>query len=58
MATKRTHREVSSILLSALKKDNGDLAEYPEGYLITAAEMVAEALEAAPNTAKRARSLA
>jgi|EP00900_Chrysochromulina_parva_P003623 hypothetical protein len=48
----------TALLLSALKKDNPDCAEYPDIFLEATAAMLAEVLEAAPNMAKRVRSLA
>ena len=49
---------IESALLAALKKDNPDLAEHPEVFLVAASRMLAEELEAAPDTKRRARSLA
>jgi len=45
----------ASLLLTALKRDNAELNEHSEAYLIALAEMLAERLEDAP---KKARSLA
>jgi DNA-directed RNA polymerase subunit M/transcription elongation factor TFIIS len=45
----------ADVLLAALKKDNPDLSEYPEVFLVATSELLAEALEGAP---KRVRQMA
>jgi hypothetical protein len=45
----------SRLMLDALKRDNADLAEYSEAFLVATADMLAERL---PGQPKRARSIA
>ena len=46
------------LLLQSLKANNPDIEEYCDAFLQAVATVLAEELEAAPNTAKRVRSLA
>ena len=53
-SSSRALQSAASLLLSALKRDNGALDEHPEVFLETTAKMLAEGLGVAP---KRVRSL-
>ena len=55
LAARSAHAAASSLLLAALKRDNPDLAEYTEEYLIATADVLADRL---PGQPKRARSIA
>jgi hypothetical protein len=58
MLAREPSQAAISLLLSALKNGNSDIAEYPEEFLVAVAEMLTENLVAAPNSTKRVRSLA
>ena len=54
-SSRDTHAVASSLLLSALKRDNPDIDEHTEAYLLCTADMIADHL---PDQPKRARSIA